>query len=76
MPVIAPTVAPAAELIPDDQIPDDPFHDARLKYVGLLLLLSILAGPVVLCAIFLGSSYGSPSWSAASVPPPIVQKVK
>ena len=76
MQVIAPAVAPAAQIIHDDQIPDDPFHDTRLKFVGLLLLLSILAGPVVLGAIFLGSSYGAPSWSAASVPPPIVHGIK
>ena len=76
MPVISPVVAPAAATIPDEIVPDDPFHDPRLKYVGLLLLLTVLAGPAVLGAIYVGSSYGTPSWSAASVPPPISHTVR
>lgn len=76
MQVIAPTIAPAAATIPDEAIPDDPFHDAKMKWVGLLLVVTLLAGVFVLGAVYFGSSYGVPSWSAASVPPPIAHKVK
>jgi hypothetical protein len=70
--VIAPTVSPRAATVPPDQIPDDPFHDSRLKFVGLALFLGTLATLVVLIGIYFGSLYGAPSWSAASFPPPIV----
>jgi hypothetical protein len=70
--VIAPTVSPRAATIPADQIPDDPFHDSRLKFVGLALFLGTVATLLLLAAIYFGSLYGAPSWSAGSVPPPIV----
>ena len=70
--VIAPIVSLRAATVPPDQIPDDPFHDSRLKFVGLALFVGTLAMLVVLIGIYFGSLYGAPSWSAASVPPPLV----
>ena len=69
--VITPTVSPRAATVPADQIPDDPFHDSRLKFVGLVLFLFSVATVAALVAIYFGSLYGDPSWSAGSVPPPI-----
>jgi len=71
MTVIAPTVSPRAAFVPADQIPDDPFHDSRLKFVGLAILLLSLATVAALVAIYFGSLYGAPSWSAGSFPSPI-----
>jgi len=70
--VISPSVSPRAAAIPADQIPDDPFHDGSLKFVGLALFVGSLATVILLIAIHAGSLYGAPSWSAASIPPPIV----
>ena len=70
--VLSPVVAPRAATVPLDQIPDDPFHDAKLKFVGLALFLGTVATVLLLIAIYFGSLYGAPSWSAASFPPPIV----
>lgn len=69
--VIAPTVSPRAATVPAAQIPDDPFHDSRLKFVGIALFVFSIATVAVLVAIYFGSLYGAPSWSAGSVPPPI-----
>jgi hypothetical protein len=64
-------VAPCAAAVPPDQIPDDPFHDSRLKFVGLALLLGGLATCALIGLIYVGSLYGTPSWSASSFPAPI-----
>jgi len=40
--------------------------------VGLALFVGSLATVILLIAIYAGSLYGAPSWSAASIPPPIV----
>lgn len=69
--VITPTVAPRAATVPDALIPEDPFHDIRLKFVGLALFLGFAATALLLIAIYFGSLYGVPSWSAGSFPPPI-----
>ena len=69
--VIPPTVSPRAVLVPQDQIPDDPFHDWQLKFVGLALFIGTIATVVLLVAIYFGSLYGTPSWSAGSFPPPV-----
>lgn len=53
MAVIAPEVAPRAALIPDELIPDDPFHDAKLKWVWLSLVLMAVAGVFVLSGVYL-----------------------
>jgi hypothetical protein len=71
MTVIAPTVSPRAAFVPADQIPDDPFHDSRLKFVGLAIFLLTVATVAGLVAIYFGALYGTPSWSAGSVPLPI-----
>jgi len=76
MQVIAPTVAPCSATVPDESIPNDAFHDARMKWVALALVIMVLAGFPVMTAIYVGSLYGTPSWSAASIPPPIAHKVK
>lgn len=76
MQVIAPVVAPASATIPDELIPEDPFHDPRMKYIGILLSVMLLAGVFVMTAIYFGSMYGAPSWSSASVPPAIAHKAK
>ena len=69
--VIPPIVSPRASRVPADQIPEDPFHDWQLKFVGLALFLGTVATVVLIIAIYFGSLYGSPSWSAGSFPPPI-----
>jgi hypothetical protein len=69
--VLAPTISPRAATVPAAQIPDDPFHDSRLKFVGIALFVFSVATVAVLVAIYFGSLYGAPSWSAASFPPPI-----
>jgi len=74
MHVIAPEVAPRAASIPEYLVPDDPFHDRKMKWVWISIALMLVAGVFVLSAIYLGSSYGAPSWSAASVPAPISHK--
>ena len=69
--VLAPTVSARAAAVPAHRIPDDPFHDTRLKFVGIALFVFSVATIAALVAIYFGSLYGAPSWSAASVPPPI-----
>jgi hypothetical protein len=71
MHVLAPEVSSRAATIPDSLIPEDPFHDRRLKWVWVSFAVMLLAGVVVLSAVYLGSAYGVPSWSAASVPAPV-----
>ena len=61
----------SAATVPAAQIPDDPFHDSHLKFVGIALFLFTVATLVALVAIYFGSLYGAPSWSAGSFPPPI-----
>jgi len=69
--VLAPTVSARAATVPANRIPDDPFHDTRLKFVGLALFVLSVATIAALVAIYFGSLYGAPSWSAGSFPPPI-----
>ena len=69
--VMTPTVSPRAATVPPDQIPDDPFHDSRLKFVSIALFLLTIGTVAAFVAIYFGSLYGYPSWSAGSFPAPI-----